>query len=174
MISRPTGLLSARNISDFEVGRDQVVRRGDQTFVIDTTGLRAETEVASDVMTPEFEANIAKLRPEQRVRMTQEVRSSPYLSEEGRAERLAILEAAPEAAGGAGLSEAEQELQHLGVPPMGGGNPVQRFKEAIEQARKLTKEQAVLRKEELRKRAAGVGAALRGEGSFQQRLQQAR
>lgn len=85
-------LAAPQNISDFDPSRDVVIRRGDRTFVVDKRGEHAEVEVQSDVLTPEFRENIAKLNPQQRSRMAEEVRGSRYLSSEGRAERLALLE----------------------------------------------------------------------------------
>ncbi len=97
IIKRARKLLEPQQISDFRVGIDKVVREEGKTFVIDTEGVRKKIEVQSDIMAPEFEENIKKLNPEQKAKMIEQVRTTPYLSDEGRAERLAVLEAKPPA-----------------------------------------------------------------------------
>ena len=72
------------------------------------------------------------------------------------------------------LTPEEAELKRLGVQPMGGGNPVQRLREAIEQSKKLTKEQQALRTKEVARRAAAVGEELRGDLPPGERLARAR
>jgi GGDEF domain-containing protein/phospholipid N-methyltransferase len=84
--------LSADKLSDFQVGRDKVVREGNRTFVVDRSGSHARTEVQHDAITPEFKANADKLTPGQRERMIDSVKSTPYLSDEGRKERLEVLQ----------------------------------------------------------------------------------
>jgi hypothetical protein len=84
-------LPSVNSISDFDVSKDKVVREGNRTFVVDTSGIRAKVEVQSDVITPEVIANINKLTPEQKLKMIQEVRNTYQLSPEGKKERLAEL-----------------------------------------------------------------------------------
>jgi hypothetical protein len=84
-------LLSARGISDFRIGVDKYIRRGKKCFVIDTEGIFGDTEVECDFITPEIEANIAKLTPEQRQFMIAAVRSSPFVTDEGKRERLELL-----------------------------------------------------------------------------------
>jgi len=84
----PRKLMAVGQISDFRVGTDKVVRRGDRTFIVDSEGQRAETEVQSDVMQPEHVENLRKLTPAQLDRMEQEIRNTHILSEEGRSERL--------------------------------------------------------------------------------------
>ena len=88
-------LLTPQQISDFRVGIDKVVREGNKTFVIDTEGVRKKVEVQSDVMTSEFAENVSRLNPEQKAKMIEQVETTPYLSDEGRAERLDILKATP-------------------------------------------------------------------------------
>lgn len=83
--------LRAEQVTDFDPARDIVVRRDGQTFIEDTRGEYAPMRVQSDQITPEYEANIAKLTPQQRARMAEETRNSPYLSPEGKAERLQLL-----------------------------------------------------------------------------------
>lgn len=93
-MKRQKRLMDASAISDFRVGVDKVVRRGSRCFVVasDTaTAQYAETEVRSDVLTDEFRANFAKLTPAQRILMAEHIRNTPYLSDEGRKERLALL-----------------------------------------------------------------------------------
>jgi N12 class adenine-specific DNA methylase len=85
-------LLEANAVADFQPGSDVVIRKGDQTFVHDTKGLHADIEVASDVLTPEYEANLHKLTPAQRTMAINATKTTPYLSKEGRAERLDILQ----------------------------------------------------------------------------------
>jgi len=104
-------LLSPQQISDFDIFRDKVIRRGEKTFVIDTTGQRADIEVVSDVITPEFEVNTKALTFEQRQRMIREVRQTPYLSEQGKEERLTVLEAKPPAVEGVNPKEPWQRAE---------------------------------------------------------------
>jgi hypothetical protein len=85
-------LLGAQQIGDFEQGRDKVVRQGDRTFVVDTKGEHANIEVVSDVMTPENEANIRKLPVGKLAEYRQQTADTPYLSPEGKAERLRIFD----------------------------------------------------------------------------------
>jgi hypothetical protein len=84
-------LLPANAISDFRPGVDRVERRGDKTFVVDGQGQYAPREVQSDRMTPEVEANMRKLTPTQREMAIRQTATTPYLSEEGRKERLRFL-----------------------------------------------------------------------------------
>lgn len=84
-------MIRADRLSDFEIGRDKMVRDGGRCFVIDLKGVRAKIEVENDIMTPEFEANITKLKYDQKHKMIEAIRHTPYLSEEGRMERLKKL-----------------------------------------------------------------------------------
>jgi hypothetical protein len=84
-------LLPANAISDFRPGVDRVERRGDKTFVVDGQGQYAPREVQSDRMTPEVEASMRKLTPAQREMAIRQTATTPYLSEEGRKERLRFL-----------------------------------------------------------------------------------
>ena len=88
---QPKKLLEASAITDFQRGRDVIIRKGDRTFVHDTQGEHADIEVASDRLTPGYKANLFKLTPEQRKMAVEVTSSTPYLSEEGRQERLNIL-----------------------------------------------------------------------------------
>ncbi len=83
--------LLPEQISDFEVGRDVVVRKGGKTFVIDTQGLRADTLVVSDELTQTTIGNLQKLSGEQRGQAIESIRRTPFLSEEGKRERLDVL-----------------------------------------------------------------------------------
>jgi len=98
-------LLRPDQLSDFRPGIDRVERRGDRTFVVDSLGERAPVEVQSDVVIPEIETRLRAQRtqPALRNRAIQAIRQTPFLSPEGKAERLRILEEpeelpAPEAA----------------------------------------------------------------------------
>jgi len=88
-------LLDAGAISDFRPGTDIVIRdeRG-RCFVHDTQGFYADQEVKSDVLTDEWRENLEttwKTRPDWRIRMILATVHTPFLSEEGRAERLAAI-----------------------------------------------------------------------------------
>jgi hypothetical protein len=88
-------LMDASQISDFQVGVDRVIRRGNRCFIAQREGATAQyagMEVRSDVITDTIRANFAKLTPEQREKMHDAVFHSPYLSMEGRNERLALLD----------------------------------------------------------------------------------
>jgi hypothetical protein len=84
-------LLSADRISDFQPGIDTVIRKGKQCFIHHIKGEYADEEVKSDLITPEIIANLQKLSPEQKIKMIEAVRKTPYLSSEGRRERLQAL-----------------------------------------------------------------------------------
>lgn len=88
---RKSRLLRADQISDFDYSHEEVIRRGNKCFIVDHNGLFADQEVEYDGITPEYEANIAKLTPDQRKRMIEAVQHTPYLSKEGKQERLALL-----------------------------------------------------------------------------------
>jgi len=85
-------LVDAQRVSDFDLRTDKVVRRGDHTYIVDTSGHKADTQVASDVITPEIEDNLKKLTPEQKAKMRIAIQNTPFLSAEGKSERLAILD----------------------------------------------------------------------------------
>lgn len=84
-------LLRADQISDFQVGRDVVVREGNRAFVVDTKGEHARQEVSSDVIDDKIRENLRKLNPAQLDRMYDEIRKTPYLSPEGKQERLDFI-----------------------------------------------------------------------------------
>lgn len=85
-------LLRADHVSDFRPGIDRVERHKDgRCFVVDGHGHYAPQQVQSDVMTPEIAANLRGLGDRQRGVMHQFVMQTPFLSEEGRIERLQVL-----------------------------------------------------------------------------------
>jgi hypothetical protein len=127
-------LLAVRNISDFEVGRDRVVREGNRTFVVDTQGQRARLEVQSDVMPPEWETRYREQTPIQRQFAHQSVESTPQLSAEGKQERLDVMDRvdaehglAPAKAAGAAPPEVAAAKEYLkgekGLRKAYGGGP---------------------------------------------------
>lgn len=82
----------AQNIADFRPGLDHVVRLDDGSAVVrDTQGFYADAPVDGDVMGPEFVVNVTALSPERRAKMFYCVRDTPFLSREGREERLRVL-----------------------------------------------------------------------------------
>lgn len=79
-------------ISDFRPGLDRVERRGNRTFVVDLEGQRAPVEVQHDALTEQTRANLYKL-PLAKLGAYREItRATPYLSPEGKAERLAVFD----------------------------------------------------------------------------------
>lgn len=86
-----TGPITAQGISDFRFGIDRVERRGGKAYVVDGEGCYAPVEVVGDTLPPEWEANIAKLTELQAATMFEAVRLSPYLSHEGKWERMLTL-----------------------------------------------------------------------------------
>lgn len=87
-------LMEASQISDFQAGTDKVIRRGTRCFIVARDGATSqykELEVRSDVLTDQHRANFAALNPVQRIRMYDAIKRNPYLSDEGRAERLALF-----------------------------------------------------------------------------------
>ena len=87
---QPRKLMSPQQISDFRPGIDKVVRRNGKTFIEGKD--YAPQQVVSDAITPAVEANLRKLPQNKLAQYRQETANSPYLSPEGRAERLAILD----------------------------------------------------------------------------------
>lgn len=83
--------LTPQGILDFRFGIDRVERRDGKAYVVDGAGLYAPVEVAGDYMTAEFTANIAKLTELQAATMFEAVRLSPYISREGKQERMTAL-----------------------------------------------------------------------------------
>lgn len=84
-------LTEAWQVSDFQAGTDAVIRRGNRCFIVSNAGLYKDVEVKSDVLTDEHRANFSKLDPVQRIRMYDAIQRNPYLSDEGRNERLALF-----------------------------------------------------------------------------------
>jgi hypothetical protein len=82
----------AQNVLDFRPGIDRVVRRDGRGYVVDGAGLYQDLELDGDLVEPEaFAANVDRLTPEQRAGMFEAVRTTPWLSPEGRAERCALM-----------------------------------------------------------------------------------
>ncbi len=102
-------LLTADRLADFQVGRDKVVRRGESTFVVDTKGERADTQVVSDVLDKETVGNLQKLSGEIRDKAIVSTRSTPFLSDEGKRERLDVIR--------------DVMLRERGIEPKSKGNP---------------------------------------------------
>lgn len=113
---RQKKLLRPNQISDFRPGIDKVERRGDRTFVVDTQGQRAPVEVEHDALTPEIEANIRKLPKERIAEYRAQTARTPFLSAEGKAERLKIfdevMKAAPKTEAAAKPRTKAQQAAH--------------------------------------------------------------
>ncbi len=84
-------LLTPQQISDFRPGTDRVERRGDKTYVVSGDEY-APVQVQHDALTPETEANLRKLPPERLEEFRSQTKETPYLSPEGKAERLKIFD----------------------------------------------------------------------------------
>lgn len=84
----------ARNVLDFRPNADAVERRDGKTFVVDTEGLYAPLEVQSDAMPADFVERVRALGPERAAKMFEAIRTTPFLSVEGKRERLTALLAA--------------------------------------------------------------------------------
>lgn len=80
--------LYATNILDFRPGTDRVERKGGVGYIVDPEGLYADVKIDGDVMAPDYGS---KLTPLQIVKMMRVVASTPYLSPEGKKERLETL-----------------------------------------------------------------------------------
>jgi hypothetical protein len=85
------GKLSAQGINDFRFGIDRVERQGDKAFVVDPDGLYAPVEVDGDFIPPSFADRISDLSPAQATAMFEAIRLTPFLSREGKEERMRIL-----------------------------------------------------------------------------------
>ncbi len=81
----------ARNVLDFRPSADKVERREGKTFVVDTEQLYAPLEVQSDAMPADFVDRVRALAPERAAKMFDAIRTTPFLSAEGRRERLTAL-----------------------------------------------------------------------------------
>jgi len=79
------------SISDFEVGVDQVIRRGNRIFVEKPGYAPVEVSNAEIVNLPTFRANAANQTLADLDRVEPLLRDTPYLSAEGRQERLSII-----------------------------------------------------------------------------------
>lgn len=85
------GTLSAQGINDFRFGIDRVERHGDKAFVVDSEGMYAPVEIDGDFMLPDYGDRIANLTPSQATTMYEATRLTPFLSREGKAERMQVL-----------------------------------------------------------------------------------
>lgn len=82
----------AQAVGDFRPGLDCVERRDRKTYVVDAAeGLYAPLEVRTDVMPADFVEKVRALGPERAAKMFEVIRQSPFLSEEGRRERMEAL-----------------------------------------------------------------------------------
>ncbi len=81
----------ARNVLDFRPSADKVERREGKTFVVDTEQLYAPLEVQSDAMPADFVERVRALGPERAAKMFEAIRTTPFLSIEGKRERLVAL-----------------------------------------------------------------------------------
>lgn len=88
---RKKGKVAAQGISDFRFGIDRVERRDGKTFVIDGQGYYAPVEVVGDEMPPNFIENLAGLSDAQVATMFEAIRLSPYISPEGKSERMTAI-----------------------------------------------------------------------------------
>ena len=85
------GKLSAQGINDFRIGIDRVERRDGKAFVVDGRGFYAPVEFEGDIMPPNFIENLAILSDAHAATMFEAIRLSPYLSHEGKSERMTAL-----------------------------------------------------------------------------------
>lgn len=76
---------------DFRPGKDSVRRQGQQAVIVDSEGIYADVPVDGDVLTDEGRQRLDKLDRRQAAIMFEVVRTSPFLSPEGRQERLSYL-----------------------------------------------------------------------------------
>lgn len=83
--------MTAQGISDFRIGIDRVERREGQTFVVDGEGCYAPLEVVGDEMPPDFIENLTRLSDAQAATMFEAIRLSPFLSPEGKTERMTAM-----------------------------------------------------------------------------------
>lgn len=84
--------LWASGLNDFRPGVDHVVRHEDGFgYVHDSQGLYEPVRVDDDALTDRVKANLDKLTPEQAAIMFRLVQDSPFLSPEGRHQRLQYL-----------------------------------------------------------------------------------
>ncbi len=83
--------LFAHGVLDFRPGIDRVVRRGKKAFVVDSQGLYEDREVDGDVMDAQFIEHAKTLTREQAGVLFTVIQSTPFLSPEGRSERLEAL-----------------------------------------------------------------------------------
>lgn len=84
-------ILSASAISDFRPTTDRVIREDGKTLVRDTRGEFADVEVTSDEFTPGNRANLEALPRGKFDIMEYVIERTPFLSAEGRRERLEAI-----------------------------------------------------------------------------------
>jgi hypothetical protein len=90
-------ILRAEQFSDFRTGIDRVVRFGEWCWVVPGDGPNsyAPEQVQSDALTEQGRRNLESLPPPVLRVMIQAIRFSPYLSEDGKRERLEFIASLP-------------------------------------------------------------------------------
>lgn len=92
--TKPRRLIHPSGILDFRLGIDRVVRRGQEVFVVDPEGIRAEIHCCSDEVT-EFPGFVARLADQTDVdRLLWQagcIQSYAFLSAAGKRERLQAI-----------------------------------------------------------------------------------
>lgn len=84
--------LQAQHILDFRPGIDRVERdENGKAWVVDGQGLYAPVEVWGDRIPPDYAANLGRLSDQERWGLYRATALTPYLSDEGKAERLVVL-----------------------------------------------------------------------------------
>lgn len=78
----------AHHVLDFRPGIDVVIRRDGQGYLHDTSGLYEDMPVKNDVISDYIRSNIDKLTPQQAAGMYESTRTTPFLSPEGKLERM--------------------------------------------------------------------------------------
>lgn len=86
-------VLPANAFSDFRMGIDRVVRHGDWCWIVPGDGPRSyePAQVLSDKLTDDGRRKLEALTPEQRRIMARVIQGTPFLSSEGKQERLEWL-----------------------------------------------------------------------------------
>jgi hypothetical protein len=83
--------LYARNVLDFRPGIDHVVRDGNEAHLVDRQGIYAPVKVDGDIIDDAMKARIAGYDEETATKMFAVTQQSPFLSPEGRRERLSAI-----------------------------------------------------------------------------------
>ena len=82
----------AQHVNDFRPGIDRVERDATgRAWVVDGQGHYAPIEVWGDALPPDFAERVSGLTDDQRHKLYRATLGTPFLSEEGKTERLAIL-----------------------------------------------------------------------------------